>query len=136
MRKVDNLREAHGVSEDEYVGAYKDLTKLYEANELTPEKIVSWASVKPFMVKSQEIVKSFEKHLDPSEVDKFISDVAITMRDNPKITEADIRDLIAKELDLDSDLKELEKKVIKRSESKENFRYGKESEIETFDDFF
>lgn len=144
--KVDKMRESHGVSEEQYVQAHNELLNLGVKKEnLTPERIVEYSAVKPYVIKAEELVSQFEDDLSDDDMDALISETAATMRKYPKISSEDALSFAAKGLGfgietIDDDIDLLNKKVGNGSQSNQskNMKYKSKEDpghIESFDDF-
>lgn len=136
LQKADALRQAHGVSEEQFVEAWDELEA--QGNKTpTDEQIVEYASIKPHLSTVQDILEAHEDKIDDTKYSKVVTDFARQMRAG-EITKEQLIDLVAKEF-MDEDLKDLtvrkkateKKKETRRDEEKPNGKF----EYESFDDF-
>ncbi len=87
--RVDAMREASGVSEDEYVQAHNELVEMGH-KDFKPENVIAYVENLRVIDKSIELVKSIdESKLANKEI---IRAVAETMRKHPELTAEEISD--------------------------------------------
>ena len=129
IAKVDAMREAHNISEDEYVKAHQDLLEMGK-KDFKPDNVIDYVRNLRSINKSIELVKS----IDPSKVENedVIKSVASTLKNHPEVTEQDIVDELRQYWGLPkADAKEIGKKVQDvRSHPKKSVRG-----FESFDDY-
>lgn len=142
IENARKVREAHGVSDDQFDEAFYDLKGIgYKEEEITIQQVIDWAKFKPNEAKAQELLTPYKNSLDESAYDEYIVLIAKTMMESPDITSEEVSAIIKEELGVESSIKELERKVVKKDKLKssdEDLRYGKrksEDEYESFDDF-
>jgi len=134
--EVTRQREASGVSEDAFVGAYNDLVSLgNKENELTPDQVIAYAISLPAVLRSESLLKSVDSSLIDD--DELVLQLAGYLRDNPQLPDEEIIRNIEAELGSPKQVKQLNKKVAYEDKSE----YGSSSskakdsdEFETFDD--
>lgn len=134
IQKVDALRQAHGVSEDQYLKALDDLeADGVDTTKMSDEQVVDYASLKPHMDSVQDVLEPFEAQIDDSQYEDVVRDFAKQLR-SKKLTLEQLKEIAKKEF-MDEDLKDLTSraKVTKKASKapeKESTR-----EYESFDDF-
>ena len=85
--RVDAMREASGVSEDEYVNAHNELTEMGH-KDFKPENVIAYVENLRVIDKSVELIKSIdESKLANREI---VRAVAETMKSHPEITAEEI----------------------------------------------
>jgi len=144
VAKVDKLRESQGVTEQQYVQAHKEMIDAGR-KDLTPEQVVKYAVMTPFISKSLDLTEQYEEILGDSDMDKLVSDVAITLKTYPNLSEQDVVMDSAKRLGIsirtpeDDDIDAINSKIGKKKVVKNDptLRAGgalKEGELDMFDD--
>jgi len=134
--QVTRQREASGVSEDEFVGAYNDLISLgNNESSISPEQVIAYAISLPAVLRSEELLKK----VDPSliEDDEIVLQLAEYLKENPQAANDEIIRSIEAELGMKREVKQLNKKVVyqDRSEYGSSSNKTKDSDdFETFDD--
>lgn len=91
VAKVDAMREAHGISEDEYVEAHNELAKMGHKG-FKPENVVDYVRNLRSVEKSIELIKSIDESKLANK--DIVSSVAETIKENPDLPVEEI----AKEL--------------------------------------
>lgn len=94
ISKIDQMREAHGVSEDDFVSAFNELSNNGQ-NEVELDRVVQWASAKPHIMNANELIKPYEDQLSDDEIDQMVARVASTMKGNPELTKEDMATWLA-----------------------------------------
>lgn len=134
IQKVDALRQAHGVSEEQFMKAWDDLEAEGTENP-TDEQIVDRASISPHLNTVQDILEPFEDQIDDSKYSKVVTDFARQIRAK-EITPEQLKEIVAREFQ-DEDLKDLtvrKKATPKPKEVVHTPKEGKKS-YDSFDDF-
>lgn len=95
-QRVNSLREAHGVSEDDFVSASEELSKLgYE--DVSPEQAIEYAVMRPHINKAEELIHSVDVEIlgeDGSEnVVAQVADALMKGLGDQEIREALMEDL-------------------------------------------
>lgn len=141
IESINKLRESHGVDEDQFVKSYRELESL-GYKDVTAEQAVEYAVMKPHYETSEQICGQFQDDLGDDELDKLVTEVALTLRKNPSLPHEKVLDIAVSTLGWDieelEELEELESKTSKRErEIKDSDRkYGNQKyEYESFDDF-
>lgn len=135
VQKVDSLRQALGVSEEQYVKALDDLeAQGIKTEKWSDEKVVEYASLKPHIDSVQGILEPFESHIEDAMYEDIVQDFAKSLR-NKRLTVEQITEIAKKEF-MDEDVKDLS------SRTKTINKIGKEApktptklEYESFADF-
>lgn len=139
---VDRMREAHGVSEEDFVSAYDELSRLGRP-DATPQQVVQYAVNLPFMTKAESMLKPYEEQLSDKEMDSMMAKVAVAMRDHG-YTEDDMTAWLANHYEVEDLINDVNDKASKIGADKKNdktTRVPSQSEIynspvfESFDDF-
>ena len=148
ITKIDQLRESHGVTENDFVKSHRELKELgYDDKQITPEAIVNYTVMKPHFEKAESLVEPYEQDLGDSEIETLISTVANTMRNYPRISEQKALEVALESLGWDydyeeDDFKEINEKATKKAHQATqkvgHYEYGRRPEqekAETFDDW-
>ncbi len=130
--EVSNLREANGVSEDQYQAAEGNLREL-GVEQLTPEAIVEHAVTMPVIETAEEILRDFDSELlDDSDL---VSEIVKMIRDD-EFTAEEVKGI------LEESFQAPKKKTIQRLNKKAPRQATKiatenhqEDHFETFEDF-
>lgn len=138
IQEADALRQAHGVSEEQFLKAWDDLEAQGVQNP-TNEHIVDYASIKPHLDSVQDILEPYEAFIDDNKYGKVVTDFARKLRAK-EITPEQLKEICEAEFQ-DEDLKDLTarkaaktKTPTKVSAKEETPTSGKHS-YESFDDF-
>lgn len=135
IQKVDALRQAHGVSEEQFMEAWDELEALGEQNP-SDEKIVEYASIKPHLTEVQDVLEAYEEFIDDSKYSKVVTDFARQLRAN-EITVEQLKEIAAAEF-MDEDLKDLtvrKKTAAKAKEPEKKVESTGVKGYESFDDY-
>lgn len=108
IRKVDQMREAHGVSEEEFVSAFNELRQHYP--EVTHEQAVQYAANLPHLTKAQETMEAYKDSLSDDEFDEFTARVANAYKSG-QYSEKDIQDFLAEQFQVDSLVDEINERA-------------------------
>lgn len=134
IQKLDALRQAHGVSEDQYVQALDDLeAQKVDTTKMTDEQVVDYASLKPHLDSVQEVLKPYEEQIDDLQYEDVVRDFAKQLRAK-KLSLEQLKEIAKKEF-MDEDLKDLSSRTkptkappkVEKKETKKGY--------ESFDDF-
>jgi predicted DNA-binding protein len=140
--KISDLRERHGVSEEEFSTVRNELIEQTGSKDVSPEDVVQYAKFKPLHSKAQGYVnENFEDQLGDTDLENLTAETARVMFTVGKLNEEEAVKIAARnlgfEIETEADhLKNLEGK--KQEEIKIPKAQGKvapENEFETFDDF-
>ena len=135
LTKVDKMREAQGLSEEDFVNAHDELANR-GVKELSPEKVIGFASNLKLVTKAHDYVSE----IDPSkaENDDVIRGVAEVLKGNPDMTKEEIQSELKKYWGLPEAMPKALAEKAKEAEQvgnnpsqKKNFVKGYES----FDDY-
>lgn len=140
-QKVDSLRQALNVSEEEFVNAADELEEIFKSQgrnvgEISEEHVVDYASLKPHISKVQELVAPYEDNISESRYGDVVSELAYYLRDN-KATEKDIAEILKRNFSVEEEVKELNSKVYSKSAkapAKKALKQDSEK-YESFDDW-
>lgn len=115
VQKADALRQAHGVSEEQFMKAWDEL-ETQGAKNPTDEQIVEYASIKPHLDSVQDVLEAYEEFIDDTKYSKVVTDFARQLRAN-ELTVEQLKEIAAAEF-MDEDLKDLtvRKKTAKAKE--------------------
>lgn len=143
LARVDKLRESHGVSEEDFVQAFDELSELgYGDDEITPEMVVGYHAIKPHYDKATELCSQFEDDLGDDDMSDLVHETAITLKAYPNISEEEAITISAKKLGFEVDsvddiIEELNDGVNEEVKNSPKLKYKDKGEdhIESFDDF-
>lgn len=88
IASIDRMREARGVSEEDFVSAYKELSQ--QAENVTPEQAIEYAVNLPLLQTAEECLKPYEEQLSDDEFDSMMAKVAQAMKNDKSITKDDV----------------------------------------------
>jgi len=132
-QKLSGLREAHGVSEDVYNGAYGELSEMGYEN-LQPEQIIDYATTKPLVESAKSLLDPYTERLDDSDTEGYVREIVGLFKDGAD--EQEIAELLAQELKTEELVKVIEEKVGKAPKaSTAKKKAVPQNNIESFDDF-
>ncbi len=140
LEKVDRLRQAHNVSEQDFVDASEELEGIFEdsgldVESLTEETIVDYASLKPHISLVKQLIEPYESNIQEASYGDVVAELSRYLRDG-KADEKAIKELLQRNFSVEEDVKELNTKVYSKQKAKP---FKKEVEkvsdrFETFDD--
>lgn len=140
LNKVDQLRQAFNVSEEAFVDASEELESIYNgsglnANSITDEAVVDYASLKPHIAVVKKLVAPYEENISESKYGDVVAELARNLR-NEEIDEATIKQILARNFSVEEDVKELNSKVYGKSAKAPAKKALKEdsSKFESFED--
>lgn len=138
IQRVDSLRQTHGVSEEQYVAAFNDLSDM-GIEDLSAENVVKYAVMVEPTAKAESLVEPYLDQLSDDEADALIVDIAKQLQRNKSLTTEEVAKFLAEEYEVEDIVSDLKDKVGKEANSN-NFQYGKQrvtedSGLESFDDF-
>lgn len=107
---VDKLREAYKVSVDQYSDAYEDLSKLPNADKITHENVVDWASLKPITSQIETILLPFVDEINDSDYSGIVTSLSRSLRDG-KLSKQQIQKIVKDEYGVPATVKELNTKL-------------------------
>jgi len=134
--RVDGLREAQNVSEDDFVTAHEELEEL-GYKDITPEQVVDFAALKPHFNTSEELVSDYRDLIDPENINNLISNIAVDLKKGD-LTKKDVKAMLEEEFGDTKELESLTRKASKKgvkTSSKQKYRDMGEDHVESFDDF-
>lgn len=135
IQKADALRQAQGVSEEQFMEAWDELEAQGEQNP-TDEQIVEYASIKPHLASVQDVLEPYEDMIDDSKYSKIVTDFARQIRAK-ELTPEQLKEIAAAEF-MDEDLKDLtvrKKAVEKKKEADKTPAPKGKHEYESFEDY-
>jgi len=138
--KIDSLRQAKNVTEEQFVEASDELETLFKEAGLDPEAVteedvVDYASLKPHIAKVRQLVAPFEENISQEKYGDVVAELSRYLRDG-KTDEAAISELLKRHYSVEEDVKELNTKVYQKPKPKASKVATKQTEsFETFDDF-
>ncbi|MEM1944707.1 MAG: hypothetical protein QXX57_03080, partial [Nitrososphaerota archaeon] len=142
-QKADSLRQAYKVTEDEFIEASQELEELFkgsklDADKITVEDVVDYASLKPHVSKVKDLLAPFEENIEEDRYGEVVSSLARPLRDG-KLKEAEVLEIIRRNFQVEEKFRDLNTKVYgKETQSQGRPSKVKEPEtesFETFDDF-
>lgn len=138
--KVDSLRQAKSVTEEQFVEASEELESLFkeaglDPNTVSEEDVVDYASLKPHIAKVRQLVAPYEDNIAQEKYGDVVAELSRYLRDG-KTDEAAISELLKRHYSVEEEVKELNTKVYQKSKPKASKVATKQTEsFETFDDF-
>jgi hypothetical protein len=107
---VDKIREAYGVTVDQYSEAFDELKSLLPGSSLTHEHIADWASQKPHHSTVQQILAPYQDDLDETDYSGIVADFSRSLRDG-KLTKEQIQKIVKSEYGVPPVVKKLNNKL-------------------------
>lgn len=107
---VDKIREAYGVTVDQYSEAFDELKSLIPDSSLTHEQIADWASQKPHHLTVQQILAPYQDDLDETDYSGIVADFSRSLRDG-KLTKEQIQKIVKSEYGVPPVVKKLNNKL-------------------------
>lgn len=135
VQKVDSLRQAHGVSEEQYLQALDQLeSEGTDTNKMTDEQVVDYASLKPHTETVQDVLEPFEDSIEDSKYSEVVRNLARQLRAKA-FTKEQLIEWASKEF-MDEDLKDLQArtKEVQKTSSKVDLKKPTKLEMLDFDD--
>lgn len=134
--KLNQLREAHGISEDDYVSAETDL-KSQNVKDITPELVVQAAKLKPLVSTAQDLIEEYLDQMSDDEANELVVEISTSMLKNPRLSPQKVKQLLAAQFHVEKIKNSLEKKGVLKKEQKVVSKKSSKptKEIESFDDF-
>jgi hypothetical protein len=132
IQKVDSLRQAHGVSEEQYLQALDELeTQGVDTNKLSDEQVVDYASLKPHVEAVQDVLEPYESVIDDSKYSKVVQNLARQIRAKD-FTKEQLAEWAKKEF-MDEDLKDLQARTKEAPKAKSKVEVKAPTKLETLD---
>jgi len=135
VQKVDSIRQAHGVSEEQYLQALDQLeSEGTDTNKMTDEQVVDYASLKPHTVTVQDVLEPFEDSIDDSKYSEIVRNLARQIRAKD-FTKEQLQEWASKEF-MDEDVKDLQSrtKEVQKKSLREEVKTPSKFETLDFDD--
>jgi len=141
IQKVDQLRQALNVSEDQFVDASEELEEIYkeaglDLNQITEEVVVDYASLKPHIEVVKELIAPYEENISEGRYGDVVAELSRYLRDK-KINVSEAKELIKRNYAVEEEVKELNTKVYSKSSKAPAKKVAEKvsSKFETFDDW-
>jgi hypothetical protein len=141
VQKVDSLRQAFNVTEDQYVEASEELEEIFEnskldVNNITHETIVDYASLKPHIAVVTELIEPYEDNISEGKYGDVVAELSRYLRDG-KADKDTIQQILKRNFSVEEDVKELNTKVYSKGQKAPVKKTLKQetSKFESFDDW-
>lgn len=141
VEKVNALRQAYNVSEDEFVDASEELEALFTAQKLDPntiteEQVVDFASLKPHIATVKELIEPYEDNIDEGKYGDVVAQLSRYLRDG-KADKAGVAEILKRNFSVDEEVKELNTKLYSKQPKKavKKVEEVDDSKLESFDDW-
>lgn len=132
--QVDQIRQAYGVSEDQFVDALDELVELgFDEKEVKDEFIAEWAAIKPHKVEVEALIEPYLDEIDDAEYGNIVSTLSRNLMAN-KVTKEQIAKYLQEAYEVPSELKSLSQKINKPGPKPASHLSQSQEGIETFDD--
>lgn len=118
LAHIDRIREAHGVSEEDFVSAYTQLSQM--GKTVNPEQVVTYAANLPFVTQAEELLTPYEDQLSDSEFEDMMARVAHTMKINRGVTKEDMATWLAENYKVEELINQANNKADKIGAGKES----------------
>lgn len=132
VSKVDQLRKSYNVTEDQYLEAYEELSEGNDNKFIPDEEIVKYAAQKPYILKTQQILKPLEGLIP----DENYTDIVYTILPYVKkgVSKEKIVKMVRETFSEEEEIQEINKKFAPIGKPKEK-KQAKVNQYESFDDF-
>jgi hypothetical protein len=142
VQKVDALRQARNVTEDQFVDASEELEEIYtqsklDVNTITDEAIVDYASLKPHIAVVKKLIEPYEENISESKYGDVVSELSRYLRDG-KADEATVSKILKRNFSVEEEVKDLNTKVYQKGQKapkKVNVSEKDSDGSESFDDW-
>jgi hypothetical protein len=141
VQKIDSLRQAFNVSEDQFVDSAEELESIYKSsgldiNDITEEAIVDYASLKPHIETVKELVEPYVDNISEEKYGDVVADLSRYLRDGRADVEV-IKQILARNFSVEEEVKELNSKVYSKGQKAPAKKALKQetSKFESFDDW-
>jgi len=135
--RIDQLREAQGVDEAQFMEAHSELAELGFENP-TPEQAVNYAVIKPHLDVAENLVKPYEEEMTTEGADKLILELANYLKSG-EFSKEEINKLLKEEYASTDEVEDLEDKVrdFRKDEATGPAKVADKGEdhVESFDDY-
>ena len=132
LAKVDALRQAHGVSEEQYLQALDELeAEGVDTSKWSDEKVVDYASLKPHVTTVQDILEPYEANIDDSKYPEIVQNLARQIRAK-SLTAEQLKEIAKKEF-VDEDIKDLQSRTSEPQKKSTRQEVKAPEKIETLD---
>lgn len=134
LTKVDTLRQAHGVSEEQYLNALDELeADGVDTGKMSDEQVVDYASLKPHVTSVQDILEPYEASIDDSKYSKVVQKLARELRSG-EFSKEQLTEWAKKEF-MDEDLKDLQMRTSQPQKKTSRTEIKEPVKFETLDDW-
>jgi hypothetical protein len=128
VQKVDALRQSKNVTEDQFVDASEELEEIYknsglDANTITDEAIVDYASLKPHIAVVTKLIEPYEENISESKYGDVVAELSRYLRDG-KADEATVTKILKRNFSVEEEVKDLNTKVYQKGQ-----KSGKKVEV-------
>lgn len=139
LDRVDKLRQAHNVSEDEFVDASEELEESFKASGLDPKGIteadvVDFASLKPHIAKVRELVEPYEDNIADGKYGDVVAQLSRSLRDGKADVKA-ISEILKRNFSVEEDVKDLNTKIYQKTKGKPQSKVVETEEADGFASF-
>ncbi len=132
IQKVDSLRQAHGVSEEQYLQALDQLeSEGVDTKKMTDEQVVDHASLKPHVDTVQDVLEPFEDSLDDARYSEVVRNLARQLRAKA-FTKEQLSEWAKKEY-MDEDVKDLQSRTSAPTKGKTKVEIKAPTKFENLD---
>lgn len=136
VSKIDQLREAHGVSEEDFVSAYQQLNEAGRTN-VSPEDVVRFAESIPHIQAAEELVSPYQDQLDDNEMEETLARVANVLK-SQTLSREEVAEYLKETLEVEDTVNLLNNKAEKKGLSRKETSYSPDQDntgYESFGDF-
>jgi hypothetical protein len=132
--QVDQIRQAYGVSEDQFVNALDELVELgFKESDIKDEFIAEWAAIKPYKSEVEELLQPYLDEIDDAEYGNIVSTLSRNLMAK-KVTKDQVAKYLQEAYEVPSELKSLNQKIQKPGPKPASHLSESQGSIETFDD--
>lgn len=146
LKQVDQMREAHGVSEEDFVSAYEQLSQA-GMKDLSHEQVIKYAASVPFVTQAEELLKPYDEQLSDDEMEGMMARIANTLKTNKDVTKEDMAAWLAQHYEVEDYVQQANSKAEKVGGTEETDAetgadvpdqrkvYSSKPEYQSFEDF-
>jgi Tfp pilus assembly protein PilE len=132
VQKVDSLRQAHGISEEQYLQALDQLdSEGVDTKKLTDEQVVDYASLKPHVDAVQDVLEPYEDSIDDTKYSEIVRNLSRQLRAKD-FTKEQLTEWARKEF-MDEDVKDLQTRTKEVQKKSSKVEVKAPTKLETLD---
>lgn len=112
FNRLDQLRQSRGVSEEDFVSAYEQLTQI-SGDNVQPEQVIEYAANLPYVMQAEELLTPYEDQLSDDEFEDMMVRIGNTMKSNKSLTKEDVASYLLEVFEVEPVIDQANKKAEK-----------------------